>query len=217
MKFVPVAGTAVLFGVWDVRVQDYQAFATATGRAWEKPSFAQGPTHPAVKVSWDDAQAFCQWLTEKERQAGKLGAGQSYRLPADWEWSVAVGLNEARGGTPASKHWKIKDVYPWGTQWPPPRGAGNYESSLGVDDYEYTSPVGSFAANRLGLFDMGGNVWQWCEDFYSGSRVSRVLRGGSWDDDGSVYLLSSFRFDFSPDGRSSDFGFRCVLVGVSSR
>ena len=217
MKFVPVAGTEVLFSVWDTRVQDYAAFATAMGREWPKPSFEQGPTHPAVNVSWDEAQAFAKWLTEKERVAGKLGAGQSYRLPADWEWSVAVGLNEARGGTPKEKDGKITNVYPWGAGFPPPRGAGNYAKSLSVDDFDSTSPVGSFAANNHGLYDMGGNVWQWCEDYYDGSSGSRVLRGGSWDDYDSERLLSSCRFYFTSVFRDFSIGFRCVLVGVSSR
>ena len=138
MKFVPVAGTEVLFSVWDTRVQDYAVFLIATGHEVEKPTFEQGPTHPVVMVSWDDAQAFAKWLTEKERRDGTLTAGQSYRLPQDWEWSVAVGLNEARDRTPQEKYMKIQNVYPWGTQWPPPPGAGNYSQSLGVDEYEYT-------------------------------------------------------------------------------
>ena len=217
MKFVPVAGTEVLFSVSETRVQDYAAFASATSREVKQPPFEQGPTHPVVNVSWDDAQAFAKWLTEKERRGGTLTAGQSYRLPQDWEWSVAVGLNEARGGTPHSKNKKIKDVYPWGTQWPPPRGAGNYGQSLKVDDYEYTSPVESFAANSFGLYDMGGNVWQWCADFNDGNSGSRVLRGGSWFNNDSGLLLSSFRYVALAGYRSDDVGFRCVLVGVSSR
>ena len=178
MKFVPVAGTDVLFSVWETRVQDYAAFASATGRAVEKPTFEQEPTHPVVNVNWDDAQAFAKWLTEKERREGTLTAGQSYRLPQDWEWSVAVGLNEARGGTPKEKSGAIKDVYPWGTQWPPPQGAGNFadqaakakDSGLGYidgynDGYAWTSPVESFAANRFGLFDLSGNAYEWCENW----------------------------------------------------
>ncbi len=221
MRFVPVAGTDVLFSIWDVRVQDYEAFEQAIGGGlgwgWVKPSFAQGPTHPAVNVSWNDAQAFCQWLTERDRQAGRLGTRQSYRLPADWEWSVAVGLNEARGGTPESKSMKIANVYPWGRQWPPPPGAGNYDSSLGVDSFANTSPVGSFTANAFGLYDLGGNVWQWCEDFYNGSSGSRVLRGGSWNDGVSGGLLSSYRGKHTSVICVHNIGFRCVLVGVSSR
>ena len=93
---VPGAATSVLFSVWDTRVQDYAEFVKETKREWPKPEFQQGPTHPAVMVSWDDATAFCAWLTERERKAGKLGANERYRLPSDHEWSCAVGL--ARGG-----------------------------------------------------------------------------------------------------------------------
>ncbi len=62
MRFVPVPGTAVLFCVWETRVQDYQVFHEATGRAWNKPGFEQDPTHPAVNINWEDAKAFCDWL-----------------------------------------------------------------------------------------------------------------------------------------------------------
>ena len=218
MRFVPVGGTEAFFCIWETRVQDYQAFATATGRSWKKPSFAQGPDHPVVDVSWDDAQAFCQWLTAKERQAGRLNASQSYRLPADWEWSGAVGLNEPRDGTPEEKDRKIKDVYQWGNRWPPPRGAGNYGNSLNADDYEYTSPAGSFAANQLGLYDLSGNVWEWCEDFYDGSNGTRVLRGASFSKDDSHFLLSSYRGHYEPGGiQNYAVGFRLVLVGGGAR
>jgi len=213
MKFVPVPGTTVLFSIWDTRVQDYQAFVTATGRAWPKPDFEQGPTHPAVMVSWDDAKAFCAWLTQKERQAGTLNASQEYRLPTDLEWSTAVGLEKETGNTPKERSGKIKDVYPWGTEWPPPHGAGNYESKLNVDDFANTSPVGSFAANRFGLYDTGGNVWQWCEDFHNGQSGNRVLRGGSWLHVSSVFLLSSScRFAYDSNVRVANLGFRCVLA-----
>jgi formylglycine-generating enzyme required for sulfatase activity len=199
-------------------VQDYQAFVTATGRNWEKPSFDQGPTHPAVNVSWEDAKAFCAWLTKKEQEAGKIGANQKYRLPTDAEWSVAVGLGAEPGNTPEERHGKIKDVYPWGNQWPPLQGAGNYDGSLKVDKFKYTSPVGSFTANPVGLFDMGGNVWEWCEDSYRLGDDWRLLRGASWLDDYPFYLLSSYRSHFDPGNPSVIIGFRCVLVvgGASS-
>jgi formylglycine-generating enzyme required for sulfatase activity len=146
---------------------------------------------------------------------GKIKAGQKYRLPTDAEWSVAVGLGKEKGNTPGEKHRGIKGVYPWGKGYPPPVEAGNYNKSLKVDKFEYTAPVGSFAANKLGLHDMGGNVWEWCEDKYSPTSTRRVLRGASW---GIVYpdgLLSSYRDDFTPDLRFYYFGFRCVLVGGS--
>jgi tetratricopeptide (TPR) repeat protein len=216
MKFAPVTGTAVLFGVWDVRVVDYRAYASASSRvdgSWKNPGFE---THPVVNVRWNEVKAFCAWLTEKERREGKISESQSYRLPSDGEWSVAVGLNESSGGTPASKSMAIKGVYPWGTSWPPPSGAGNYDQSLGVDNYAQTSPVGSFAANRFGLYDMGGNVWQCCEDWYDGSQQYRVLRGASWNLSNPDYLLSSFRYRDAPDYRYSNVGFRVVLASDSS-
>jgi formylglycine-generating enzyme required for sulfatase activity len=136
-------------------------------------------------------------------------------LPTDAEWSVAVGLGKEKGNTPKEKNRGIKDVYPWGKEWPPPKGAGNYGGSLNVDNYEYTSPAGSFAVNKLGLHDMGGNVWEWCEDKYSPTRTYRVLRGASWHNVSPVYLLSSSRVDYAPDYRGDRIGFRCVLVGGS--
>ena len=248
MEFVPVPGTEVLWCKWDVRVQDFEAFVEATGYdatagmvslrsdgwkqrgdTWKSPGFSQGPTHPVCGVSWDDAKAFCKWLTEKERREGRLRATQEYRLPRDWEWSVAVGLDEPRGGTPRGKDGKVQGVYPWGTQWPPPSGAGNYAGDEakdgnwpsnyvvidGNDDgYARTSPVGSFGANRYGLYDMGGNVWQWCEDYYDGQGGARVLRGGSWGDFNPASLLSSYRFCARPDYRCGNRGFRVVVSSV---
>ncbi len=146
---------------------------------------------------------------------GKIKAGQKYRLPTDAEWSVAVGLGKEKGNTPKEKSRGIKDVYPWGKEWPPPKGAGNYYKSLKVDKFEYTSPVGSFAVNKLGLHDMGGNVWEWCEDKYSPTNTYRVLRGASWVDDYPGSLLSSCRISLTPGGRYDIIGFRCVLVGGS--
>jgi len=151
-------------------VKDYDSFAAATGIHVEKPLFSQTPNGPVVNVSWLDAKYFCTWLTEKERLSGKIGCEHVYRLPTDAESSVAVGLPVQTGTTPKQKDGKISNVYPWGTQWPPPQGGGNYDPSLGVDS---SSPVGSFAANRYGLFTMGGNVWLWCENLYDGSEPFR--------------------------------------------
>jgi streptogramin lyase len=225
MVFTPVPGTKVLFSIWDTRVQDYRAYASANegvDRKWQNPGFIQGDTHPVVNVSWEDAKAYCGWLTQKERNEGEIGPDQSYRLPTDAEWSVAVGLNECAGGIPVDKDSVIKGVYPWGTQWPPPRGAGNYASSLHVDDYENTSPVGSFQANRYGLYDMGGNVWQWCEDLIRTNQDWRVMRGGSWDEKSpenndpnyhwGCNLLSSCRAGRTPSYRWNVDGFRIVCV-----
>src|SRR5271166_4950558 len=150
MKFVPVAGTQVLFSVWDTRVQDFETFVKSTdydatqgmdslgkdgwkqrGATWKEPGFSQGATYPVVGVSWADAKAFCSWLTKKEQAEGRLPPKMVYRLPTDEEWSAAVGLKNEVGSTPEEKSGKLL-LYPWDIpqkrdkSWPPPSGAGNY-------------------------------------------------------------------------------------------
>ncbi|HWX21843.1 MAG TPA: bifunctional serine/threonine-protein kinase/formylglycine-generating enzyme family protein [Candidatus Binatia bacterium] len=238
MVFVPVPGTKTSFSIWHTRVQDFEAFVKATsydatkgmwslshgwkprGDTWKNPGFVQGPMHPVCGVNWGDAQAFCAWLTNKDRKEGKITSAQSYRLPTDAEWSVAVG----------------DDLYPWGNQWPPPTEAGNYAGDFATKGWHKetearTSPVGSFMANRFGLYDMGGNLDQWCEDWYreelnseeirkkipawaswGAGQKTRVLRGGSWYVGGPDYLLSSRRGDAPPGSRNDYIGFRCVLA-----
>ena len=98
-------------------------------------------------------------------------------------FGVAVGLNEPPEGTPEAKDGKLKDVFPWGTEWPPPNNAGNYARRLKVDSFTNTCPVGSFKPNALGLYDMGGNVDQWCEDWYNARQRERTLRGAGWASD----------------------------------
>jgi formylglycine-generating enzyme required for sulfatase activity len=172
-KFVPVPGTHVLFDTCDVTVRDYAIFiekshyrspggvwlmhSNISGdcefgatNSWKNPGYTQGPEHPVVGVSWDDSEAFCEWLTKRERELGILDVTQYYRLPTDIELSAAVGNTK----------------YSWGSQWPPPKGVGNLAPDLHVDDYENTSPVGSFPANIYGLYDITGNVAIWCEDWY---------------------------------------------------
>ena len=217
MPFVPVPGTKVLFCMIETRRQDYAPFAEANrglDLSWRNPGSAPGEDHPVVIVSWDDATAFCQWLSRKE--------GRSYRLPTDAEWSKAVGLNESIGGTPADKSRASPAGFPWGAEWPPPDGAGNYNDHHEAipdfsDGFKRTAPVGSFAANAIGIYDLGGNVWEWCEDWYDGEQKTRVLRGASWASGYRGTLRSCCRIEYTSDIRDGSIGFRLVLVPDSSR
>jgi serine/threonine protein kinase len=239
MRFVAVPGTKVLFSIWDSRVKDYAAYSqeqTGVDPSWKNQT-VQGkaicPSEdcPVVAVSWEDANAFCEWLTKKERAEEWIGKDQSYRLPTDEEWSVAVGLPKEKGTTPKEKETsgKIKRVYPWGGSYPPKVAVGNYADATAkrafsdfpvIKDYEdgyaTTSPVGSFPPNKFGLYDMGGNVWQWCQDLHDRTTNDRVLRGASWGFYDPVNLSSTTRKKDDPRNRYGSNGFRCVLMTAES-
>ncbi len=230
MKFVPVPGCEILMCIHETRRADYAAYAATNAAAdtsWqnvvmEKIPVGAGGDEPVVNVSWDDAKAFCEWLSKKE--------GRTYRLPSDREWSIAVGIGEyepASEATPESLSAKIKDVYPWGRQWPPIKGAGNYadedcrkriksEKTMEgyADGFAVTAAVMSFPANELGIYDLGGNVWEWCEDWFNAEKKLHVLRGASWGSSARTPLLSSFRAPQTADRRWRCDGFRCVLVAA---
>ena len=222
MKFVPVPGLNVLFSVWDTRVQDYRAYAEAKGGInprWKKPGFSQTELDPAAAVTWENARAFCAWLTQKERADGTIGQDREYRLPTDKEWTAAAGDTK----------------YPWGDQWPPSKDAGNYGPALGVDHFANTSPVGTFGANPYGLYDMGGNVWQWCEDWYEpsmndaaalakfpflkegGGHKTRVIRGGAYYVSEQELMASAAHASDRPIDGNGGNGFRCVLAPISNQ
>ena len=229
MKFAPVPGIEALFCIHTTRVKDYAAYAAenpGANSSWKIQKrdgipISNNGDDPVVGVNWDDANAFCAWLGKKD--------GFVYRLPTDREWSFAagVGLDEkaTKETAPESLHQKLQNIFPWGSQWPPPAGAGNFadlsckekfpaqEIIAGyADGYATTSPVMSFKPNKLGLYDMSGNVWQWCNDWWNAAKEDRVLRGGSWSNYERGSLLSSNRGHNPPMSRSYVYGFRCVVV-----
>jgi len=231
MKFLPVKDTDVLFCIHEVRYQDYAAYAAESpGVApdWKKQTHdgyaltERAEEHPVVYVSWEDAQAFCEWLSKKE--------GKTYRLPTDQEWSHAVGIGRdekwKKDTTPATVI-KSQTDFPWGDKWPPPKGSGNFSDDSRKakapnataqylenydDGFPTTAPVMSFKPNKLGLYDLEGNVREWVEDWYDNAKADRVLRGCSWHDLDRAYLLSSYRRRTRPGIRSHGYGFRVVVV-----
>lgn len=163
------------------------------------PSYFSGDNHPVETVSWDDCQEFIKELNQK--------TGKEFRLPTEAEWEFA-----ARGGN-KSQHTKYSgsnelDEVAW-----------FYSNS-----WSMTHPVKTKKPNELGIYDMTGNVWEWCQDWYGSYNSSpqtnptgpssgsdRVGRGGSWINDDMVCRLS-YRYNSTPDYTYSGLGFRLALT-----
>jgi formylglycine-generating enzyme required for sulfatase activity len=172
---------------------------------WRNPGFPQAGDHPVVDVTWNDAIDFCKWLSKKE--------GATYRLPteAEWEFACRCGKHTA-----------------WATDG---KGTGLDEIAwVAANSRAGTQPVATRSPNPFGLFDMFGNVWEWCADtyaadFYRTSDVDnplntaaggeRVLRGGSFFDP-PLLVRAAFRFPRPPSTRVANFGFR-VVCELNSR
>jgi formylglycine-generating enzyme required for sulfatase activity len=211
------AGWSAVFEIRDGKPD----FKKEDGASWRKPGFEQKGDHPVVQVSWNDAKAFCDWLSKK--------SGKTVRLPTEAEWEYAC-----RAGTTTAYPWgdKADDGKGWanaGDQslWKPLHKSGiPDEFFFSWDDgFVFTSPVGRFKPNAFGLHDMVGNAWQWCSDWYGdyekGAATNptgpatgrfRVLRGGSWSDNAS-FCRSARRSFYTPSYRYRNCGFRVVLVG----
>ena len=231
MKFVPVPGTSILMCIHETRRGDFASYANAAadvGTSWksvvfEGASLSADDNEPVTMVSWDESVAFCDWLSKKE--------GRKYRLPTDDEWSAAIGLagKEPKTGMPAAKSMSAEKAFPWGVKQTPPDGFGNYADSAfnakfpkhffiqGYSDgFATTAPVMKFQANKLGIYDLGGNVLEWCSDWIDDAKTRRVARGGSWFGYEADDALSGYRGGIPPTQRRPYYGFRIVLQAADS-
>jgi len=188
---------------------------------WLNPGFEQTDDHPVVNVSWNDAQAFISWLSRKE--------GRPYRLPteAEWEYACRAGFRKKYvGGDDRESLAAFGNVSDGTAKEKYPR----WTTIAARDGYVYTAPVGQFRANAFGLYDMHGNVWEWCQDWYesgyythspvdepvcSAAATFRVLRGGCWIHDPRL-CRSARRYGYVPTHRDSGLGFR-LARGQSDR
>ena len=188
---VVLSGGRVAFGARETTVGQWKAFVAAqpdgSSSLWTPAflDFVQQDNHPVVNVSWDEARRYCEWLTRT--------SGRVWRLPLDAEWVTAAGTG----------------VYPWTLPLSRRDKAGNYADQN--DGYAYTAPGGMFAVNSRGLYDMGGNVWEWVGDLSAGGDVGRrMFRGGSyavWDPE----LMKTATWSSGVLGAAfRDVGFRVV-------
>ena len=170
----------------------------------------QTPNHPRVGVSWYEATAFCEWLTEQWRANGQLPPAHRVMLPSEAQWEQAARWNERIG--------RADDrLYPWG-------GKDDKDLALRCNmvgtGIGHTSAVGLFPSGKAdsGALDMSGNVWEWCRNWYDeNSKNCRVLRGGSWGGLSPEAPRCSYRYIGTPDVRRQSRGFRCVWwLGVSA-
>jgi formylglycine-generating enzyme required for sulfatase activity len=186
-------------GKYEVTVEQWDACVNA-GACMRVTNGGNRPKNTPVRdISWDDAQQYVKWLAQL--------TGKPYRLPTEAEWEYA-----ARGGT-STRYW-------WGEQMR--KGTANCKDCGEPWQQDSPAPVGSFAANPYGLYDMNGSVWEWVSDCwhnaYKGAPADgrswdepncrvRVIRGGSWLE-GASYMLSSTRFKYDANVRQSQNGFR---------
>jgi formylglycine-generating enzyme required for sulfatase activity len=213
-------------GGWGYTGVEERPFRRKPRYTWRYTGFKQSADHPVVNVSWNDAVAFCEWLSRKE--------GKTYCLPteAQWEYACRAGTQtrfyhgDAPEGLAALGNISDTSANEKFALWMTISSVDRKKMGVAShsDGYVFTSPVGSYRASGFGLYDMYGNIWEWCADwdsrtYYQNSPTddppgpengkSRLRRGGSWLHS-AKYARSAQRRRYPPDGRNSPIGFRVV-------
>jgi formylglycine-generating enzyme required for sulfatase activity len=204
----------ILVATIETRVSDFQAYAKESSITPKPPGFAQEPDHPVVEVTAGEAEAFCEWLTTRERTEKRIKDAERYRLPTDGEWDELVGLPETPSSSPAEKAVTVDpNVFPWGGTWPPPLLSGNLGPVEGLepDRHPYTAPVASYRAGPNGLHDICGNVSEWTSSSWKEGSPERAIRGSSWSSVRRESNLSGYRDHLDAGQHRNDVGFRMVL------
>ncbi len=220
---------------WPVTVAQFRAFVTGSGfEVGDQDSLAGVANHPVVWVSWDEAQAYCAWLTERLREVAPRHACVAGDPTAERFWR-GFAAGELRAALPSEAQWEVaargSEVrrYPWGDKQPSTEHA-NFGKTAG------TTPAGIYRRGRgpFGTEDQAGNVWEWCADVYDAKAYARragklvldprttegeeaahrVLRGGAWGNP-SRYLRAAFRYGNGHRSRSRVrvIGFRVCVSG----
>jgi len=202
---------------WQSVMDDNPSYFSRTGggnEAVAKVPDAELKRFPVERVSWDDVQEFLKKLNERDQ---KINNNRwAYRLPTEAEWEYACrGGPLLREGKQTAPFYFTKPAFGLSSQQAnfddrKPYGGAPQGPHLGR-----TCPVGAHAANALGVRDMHGNVWEWCDDRY-GEGKFRVIRGGAWNEDGQACRTVN-RSGFLANSRSSNFGFRLARIPVVSR
>jgi formylglycine-generating enzyme required for sulfatase activity len=231
-------------GVHEVTVGQFRGFVKATGHktdaekkggaerlypngqwrhdaraSWQNPGFEQTDAHPVVCIRWNDAQAFCAWLSKKE--------GRTYRLPTEAEWEYACRAGTTTHFYSGNDDRDLKGVANVADA-SLTRRVPNAGRCVSWDDgFPFTAPVGSFRPNAFGLYDMHGNAWEWCHDWFGrdyyqitprqdppGPNRSgvHVLRGGAWFDSINNCRAADRHYNLVSSSCHANMGFRVVLL-----
>jgi len=206
MRLVYIEPLKLFVGKYEVSNQEFRCFLPQHSSGSHKGISLNGDKQPVVNVSWNNARAFCDWLTKNhgETRAGKL----KYRLPKEKEWEVY-----ATCGTDSE--------FPWGA-WPPPKhynyfARENRSASQMIDNsdgYRVSAPVKKSGKNDWALYGVGGNVWEWCEDKDPEMNSMRVMKGASWADCDPLFLCTTRRSAYEPGYKYINLGFRVVAEPV---